>query len=159
MDERSPASILALLIVLMLSGVSARAADPFGALVARMSGLWNCSSVADGKTTQYFTTWSCVAETRWLRGVNRSGASQSLDMETYDTRQHLWRIVDLGADGSMSVLTGAALDSNHVTTQSHYPDATQTVRYDRLTPNRYALTFDFIIGGKSMHWVDDCTRQ
>jgi hypothetical protein len=126
MDDRRPASMLALLILLMPSAAPARTADPFDGLVARMSGTWNCSSVADGKTTKYVTTWSRLAGTRWLRGVNRSGASQSFDMETYDTKQHLWRIVDLEPDGSMSVLTGAASDPNHVTTPSHYPARRRT---------------------------------
>jgi hypothetical protein len=107
----------------------------------------------------YVTTWERVAGTRWLRGVNRSGASQSVDMETYDAKQHVWRVVDMEPDGGMSVLTGAGSDPDHITTQSRYPDTTQNVRYDRMAPNRYALTFDFILGGKPMHWVDDCTRQ
>jgi hypothetical protein len=151
--------MLALLILPMLSAAPARDADPFDGQVARMSGTWNCSSVADGKTTKYVTTWSRLTGTRWLQGVNRSGTSQSVDMQTYDTKQHLWRIVDMEPDGSTSVLIGAGSDPDHVTTQSHYPDATQNVRYDRLAPNRYALTFDFILGGKPVHWVDDCTRQ
>jgi hypothetical protein len=149
----------AVLFLFMLRAAPARAADLFDELVARMSGTWGCSSVANGKTTTYVTTWSRVAGTRWLRGVNRSGASQSVDMETYDTTQHLWRIVDMEPDGSMSVLTGAGSDPDHITTQSHYPDATQNVRYDRLAPDRYSLTFDFILGGTPAHWVDDCARQ
>jgi hypothetical protein len=159
MHDRRPASMLALLMLLTRSAAPPRAADPFDELVAKVSGTWNCSSVADGKTTTYVTTWSRVEGTRWLRGVNRSGASQSVDMETYDTKQHLWRIVDMEPDGSMSVLTGAAADPDHITTQSHYPDTTQHVRYDRLASDQYALTFDFILGGKPVHWVDDCTRQ
>ena len=159
MNDRRSGPVLWLPILLLLSAAPARAADPFDVHVARMSGTWTCSSVADGKTTTYVTTWSRLAGARWLRGVNRSGASQSLDLETYDAKQHLWRIVDLEPDGSMSVITGPASDPNHVTMQSHYPDLTQNVRYDRLTPDRYALTFDFILGGKPAHWVDNCTRQ
>jgi hypothetical protein len=157
MPDRRPVSMLALLVLPMLS--AAPPADPFDGQAAKMSGTWNCSSVANGKTTTYVTTWSRLTGTRWLQGINRSGTSQSVDMETYDTKQQLWRIVDMEPDGSMSVLTGAASDPDHVTTQSHYPDATQNVRYDRLAPQRYTLTFDFILSGKPAHWVDDCTRQ
>jgi hypothetical protein len=159
MHDRRPVSMIALLMLPMLSAAPARDADPLVGQVARMSGTWSCSSVANGKTTTYVTTWSRLTGTRWLRGINRSGTSQSVDMETYDTKQHLWRIVDMEPDGSMSVLTGPASDPDHITTQSSYPDSTQNVRYDGLAPNRYTLTFDFILGGKPAHWVDDCTRQ
>src|ERR1700677_3102232 len=148
MPARRPVSMLAVLILPMLSAVPPRIADPLDRLAANMLGTWNCSSVANGKTTTYVTTWSRLAGTRWLRGVNRSGTSQSVDMQTYDAKQHVWRVVDMEPDGSTSVLTGAASDPDHITTQSHYPDSTQTVRYDRLAPNRYTLTFDFILGGK-----------
>jgi hypothetical protein len=159
MHDRRSASMLGLLALLMLPAPPPRATDPLDRLVATMSGTWNCSSVTNGKTTTYVTMWSRLAGTRWLRGVNRSGASQSVDMETYDIKQRLWRIVDMEPDGGMSVLTGAASDPDHITTQSQYPDTTQHVHYDRLAPNRYTLTFDFILGGKPVHWVDDCTRQ
>jgi hypothetical protein len=159
MPVQRPVSMLAVLILPMLSAAPPRATDPLDRLVASTSGTWNCSSVSNGKTTTYVTTWSRVTGTRWLRGVNRSGTSQSIDMETYDTKQNLWRVVDMEPDGSMSVLTGTASDPDHITTQSHYPDSTPTVHYDRLATNRYTLTFDFILAGKPAHWVDDCLRQ
>jgi hypothetical protein len=128
------------------------------ALAAYLSGHWSCTS---GSQT-YTTDWSTVAGTQWLRGTNRSSAhgvsSQSEDMQTYDAARHLWRIVDMEPDGSMSVLEGESSDSDHIATASVYPDASQRVRYDKVSSDRYTLTFDFVIKGKSQHWVDTCSR-
>jgi hypothetical protein len=104
-----------------------------------------------------------VPGSTWLRGMNRSSVhgtrSSSEDMQTYDAHRGLWRIVDMEPDGSISVLEGRSSDPDHIVTASVYPDASQRVRYDRVSKNRYTLTFDFVINGKNEHWVDACSRS
>jgi len=129
------------------------------ALAAYLAGHWSCTS---GPQT-YTTDWNVVSGTQWLRGTSKSSAhgvnSQSEDMQTYDAAHHRWRIVDMEPSGSMSVLEGGSTDIGHIATASVYPDASQHVRYDKISNNRYTLTFDFVIKGKSRHWVDTCSRE
>lgn len=150
-------ALSALLFSLAAPAYAAPANPSFAALAATMTGRWNCSSGAQTYTTQ----WTVLPNTSWIRGVNVSrtpaGTSMSEDMETYDAAHHLWRIVDMEPNGSMSVLVGAG-SNGHVSTQSVYPDATQHVRYDRISSRRYTLTFDFIIAGKHSRWTDTCAR-
>jgi len=132
---------------------------PILTLAAFLSGHWSCVS---GSQT-YTADWSLVPHTEWLRGINTAvlagGTSTSEDMQTYDAARGVWRIVDMEPDGAMSVLEGRSNDVNHIATVSTYPDATQRVRYDRISEREYTLTFDFTIAGKPSHWIDDCTRS
>lgn len=150
--------LFALLLSLAAPAAYAAPSNPsFAALAATMTGRWNCSSGAQ----KYTTDWSVLPNTLWIRGINVSrthaGTSMSEDMETYDAAQHLWRIVDMEPNGSMSVLIGPG-SKGHVSTHSVYPDGTQHVRYDRISSRRYTLLFDFVIAGKHSHWIDTCDK-
>lgn len=123
-------------------------------------GHWSCTSVADGKTSVYTTDWALAPGGRWMRGTNRSGASESEDAFEYDTTQKRWRTVDLEPDGSMSVLVSpVGADPENLPTQSVYPDDSQRVRFEKRSDTAYVLTFDFLTNGKHARWEDDCTRS
>ena len=124
-----------------------------------LTGHWSCTSVADGKTSAYTTDWAVVPGGRWMRGTNRSGASESEDMLGYDASQKRWRTVDLEPDGSMSVLLSAVgADPTKMATQSVYPDDSQKVGFEKRSDTAYVLTFDFFTNGKHARWEDDCDR-
>ncbi|HEY9086161.1 MAG TPA: hypothetical protein VIN40_09565 [Candidatus Tyrphobacter sp.] len=152
--------IIVIAVVLLCSAASGDAASSnptFAQLASTMTGHWRCSS---GSQT-YTTDWTVLPNAQWIRGVNRSRThgvtSLSEDMETYDALHRVWRIVDMEPNGSMSVLVGSG-PAGHVSTQSVYPDASQRVRYDRVSNRRYTLTFDFLIKSKHSRWVDICSR-
>ena len=118
---------------LVLSGAAAAQAqtapDPMASLQF-LAGHWSCTSVADGKKSVYSTDWAAVPGGRWMRGTNRSGASQSEDMLGYDAAQKRWRTIDMEPDGSMSVLVSEVdADPTNMATQSVYPDDSQRVRF------------------------------
>jgi hypothetical protein len=149
--------------LLVLSGAAAAdgqtAPDPTAALQF-LAGHWSCTSVADGKKSVYTTDWAAVPGGHWMRGTNRSGASQSEDLLEYDARQKRWRTVDLEPDGSMSVLVSPVdADPANMPTQSVYPDDSQSVRFEKRSDAAYVLTFDFYSNGKHARWEDDCTRS
>jgi hypothetical protein len=149
------------LAVFLLSGVTpgrAATANPsFAELAATMTGHWTCSSGAQ----TYAADWAVLPNTQWIRAINtsrtRTAASMSEDMETYDAVHRVWRIVDMEPNGSMSVLVGSG-SAGHISTRSVYPDASQHVRYDRISNRRYTLTFDFVTKGKHSRWIDTCNR-
>jgi hypothetical protein len=128
------------------------------ALAAYLSGHWSCLSGSQA----YTVNWALVPHTTWLRAVNASSvrgvSSTSEDMETYDPARRVWRIVDMEPNGTMSVVIGSSSNVSHIATRSVYPDATQYVRFDRLSRTRYVLAFDFLIAGKHARWVDTCSR-
>jgi hypothetical protein len=148
--------------LLVLSGGAVRAQtapDPMASLQF-LAGHWSCTSVTDGKKSVYTTDWAAVPGGRWMRGTNRSGASQSEDVLGYDATQKRWRTVDLEPDGSMSVLVSSVdADPTNMPTQSVYPDDSQRVRYEKRSDTAYVLTFDFLRNGKHTRWEDDCTRS
>ena len=154
-----------MVIALFAAGVgsaaaSTRASAPsFAQLAASMTGHWTCSSRMGTKVTSYTADWALVPNTKWIRGTNRTASSTSEDMETYDAASKQWRIVDMEPNGSMSVLVGTAAQMGHVATRSVYPDASQYVRYDRVSSHAYTLTFDFLIAGKHARWVDICNAD
>jgi hypothetical protein len=151
---------IVLAVFLLSSATPGRAATAnpsFAELAATMTGHWTCSSGAQ----TYTTDWAVLPNAQWIRGINRSrtrtAASMSEDMETYDAAHQVWRIVDMEPNGSMSVLVGSG-SVGHISTQSVYPDASQHVRYDRISNRRYTLTFDFVTKGKHSRWIDTCNR-
>ena len=123
-----------------------------------MVGHWSCSSTTAGKTTTYTTDFAVVPNSKWIRGINRTSTSTSEDMETYDPATRQWKIIDMEPSGSSSVLIGTTAQIGHVAVRSVYPDASQYVRYDRVSSDAYTLTFDFLIKGKHGRWVDTCRR-
>jgi hypothetical protein len=131
----------------------------FDELANSMTGHWACSSQTGAKTTVYTSDWARVPGTLWIRGINRFGARQSEDVETYDAVKKEWRIVDMEPEGTMSVMAGTSTTLGHVSTQSVFPDDTQKVTYGRVSPSQYTLTFDFLIAGKHERWVDTCNRS
>jgi len=128
------------------------------ALAAYLSGHWSCASGAQ----TYTSDWSMVTGSQWIRGINRSMSHgknyTSVDMQTYDPARKVWQIVDMEPSGSMSVLEGRSSEGNHFATASVYPDASQRVRFDKVSKDQYTLTFDFILNGKHQHWIDTCSR-
>lgn len=144
-----------------LSPLAAGAQRPVDPLTAMdwLKGHWMCTSVSGGKTTRYTTDWARVEGGRWIRGINRSGASASEDLVTYDRTSRQWRTVDLEPDGSMSVLLSVpGASALHVSTHSVYPNDSQTVALDKQSHGAYRLRFDFVLNGKHSLWEDDCTR-
>lgn len=123
-------------------------------------GHWSCTSVTGGKTTRYTTDWELIPGGRWLRGINRSGASASEDLETFDAAAQRWRIVDLEPEGAMSVLLSRrGDDARNSVAHSVYPDGSQSVALHMHGDNAYTMNFDFVINGKHALWEDDCTRD
>jgi hypothetical protein len=135
------------------------APDPMASLQF-LAGHWSCTSVADGKKSIYTTDWAAVPGGHWMRGTNRSGASQSEDMLGYDPTQKRWRTIDMEPDGNLSVLVSPVnADPTNMPTQSVYPDDSQIVRFEKRSDTAYVLTFDFLTNGKHARWEDDCTRS
>ena len=76
--------------LVLSAAVAARAQtapDPMASLHF-LAGHWSCTSVADGKKSVYTTDWAAAPGGRWMRGTNRSGASQSEDILGYDATQN-----------------------------------------------------------------------
>jgi len=151
--------LAAVIAITAFTAAAAPASLPsFAQLAATMVGHWSCSSTTAGKTTTYTTDFAVVPNSKWIRGINRTPTSTSEDMETYDPATRQWKIIDMEPNGSSSVLIGTTAQIGHVAVRSVYPDATQYVRYDRVSDDAYTLTFDFLIKGKHVRWLDTCRR-
>jgi hypothetical protein len=148
--------ILAILALFMLGAPPLRAASPMK-LLGYLTGTWDCTSTVGSTTTKYTADYAYALGGKWLRTINASPKYHSEDMMTYENRQ--WTVVDMEPTGSMSVLTGPDTGTAHIALKTAYPKSGLTVTFDRLSAEKYTLTFGGTLLGKPAHWVDACVKR
>jgi hypothetical protein len=147
--------VYAAVLPALLGAAPTRVADPMK-FMDYLVGTWNCSSTVGGQTQRYTAHYAYASGGGWLRTINTSKTFSSEDMMTY--ANHRWIVIDMEPTRLWSVLSAPDTGAAHIPLRTEYPKPGLNVTFDRVTMQKYTLSFSGTINGKRAKWADTCTK-